>query len=336
MKKYLSLDDVLILPQFSSIKSRKDVDTSVQVAGVTLKLPFISSNMDSVTNARLAQATHEVGAISCLHRFQSIESMVNEYKNSPSTTWVSIGLGEGELERAKALVSASAPIIVIDVAQGASMDVVKQVQALRQMYNNNIAIVVGNFATSLTIKDFNYHLGQYKVDAFKVFIGNGSGCLTSKVTGVGAPTFTTLQDCVSTGENIIADGSISNSGKFAKAIACGAKACMAGKLFAGTTESPGEIVEVNGHRYKHYRGSASLESYVAQGKVADHRTAEGGAYLVPHTGTVKETLQPYDAGLRSSMSYVGAINNQEFVERAEFVEITPQGYIETGLHGKKE
>lgn len=334
MKKYLSLDDVLILPQFSTVKSRKDVETSTSIAGHTLKLPLISSNMDSVTNSKLAHATKEVGATSCLHRFQSVDSMVKEYLDSPSSTWVSIGLGELELQRAEALVNAGASVIVLDVAQGASMEVVNQTRKLREQYKNNVAIIVGNFATQTSIKDFIHYLGSSSIDAFKVFIGNGSGCLTSKVTGVGAPTFTTLQDCVQTGYPIIADGSISNSGKFAKAIALGAKACMAGKLFAGTTESPGEIVDVNGIKYKHYRGSASLESYVVQGKVADHRTAEGGAYLVPHTGSVKDTVQPFDAGLRSAMSYVGAHNNKEFVEQAEFIEITSQGFIETGLHGK--
>lgn len=333
MKKYLSLDDVLILPQFSTVKSRKDVETSTSVAGYTLKLPLISSNMDSVTNANLAHATKEVGSTSCLHRFQTVESMVKQFCDSPSSTWVSVGLGEPELQRAEALVNAGATVLVLDVAQGASMEVVNQTRKLREQYKNNIAIVVGNFATQTSIKDFIYYLGG-GVDAFKVFIGNGSGCLTSKVTGVGAPTFTTLQDCIQTGFPIIADGSISNSGKFAKAIALGAKACMAGKLFAGTTESPGEIVDVNGIKYKHYRGSASLESYVVQGKVADHRTAEGGAYLVPHTGSVRETVQPFDAGLRSAMSYVGAHNNKEFVERVEFIEITSQGFVETGLHGK--
>lgn len=368
MKKCLSFDDVLIEPQFSEIESRIDVDTRVDFCGVTLKVPVISSNMDSVTGPAMAKAMRHHGGIGALHRFCTIEENVEMYKEaiffkSYLDNIVSIGIGEKELERAEALYHAGANIFLVDVAHGASRSVVDQVKELRKLLTLNTKIIVGNFATAKTIRDFKYHLGDHRVDAWKVGIGGGSACLTRVVTGCGLPTLESIIDCSTVGDPIIGDGGIRTSGDFAKALAAGATTVMVGGMLAGCDESPGELVNQFGYTlnqkpdelhemmreaagiqewlkggytpFKKYRGSASKESYEVQGKLADHRTPEGEAFLVPYTGPVANVLQKLDAGLRSSMSYVGANNLTEFRELASLVEITSNGAAENKAHGKQ-
>lgn len=345
MKTLLSFDDVLLTPQFSEIISRKDVDTSTILVGQKLQLPIISSNMDTVTNSLMAFAMAENGGIGALHRFCTIDENVLMFLRSTSIAHpiVSIGLGNEELARAEALYRVGANIFLIDVAHGASQHVVQQTKQLKQLLHHSAQIIVGNFATASSVDDFNYRLG-FKVDAYKIGIGGGSHCSTRVVTGAGWPTLASLLDCSRVGVNLIADGGIRNSGDFAKAMAIrNVKAVMLGRLLAGTDEAPGEIIKVQGYldtastipAYKKYRGSASLESYQVQGKIAEHRTPEGEASLVPYTGPVKNVLQNLSSGLRSSMSYVGAKDIIDFQERVEFVQVTQNGYIESTAHGKK-
>lgn len=345
MKQALSFDDVLIVPQFSTVVSRADVDPTTNFLGEEV-LPIISSNMDSVTGEKMAHAIKNAGAMAALHRFQTIEENVEMYKKSPSNTMVSIGLGDAELERAAALLHAGAYKFLIDVAHGSSIGVVKQTKALRHLVKDAY-IVVGNFATRQSIKDFQYNLGTTKVDAIKVGIGGGSACTTRVVTGCGLPTLHSIMDCSNVDIPIIADGGIRNSGDFAKALAAGATAVMIGKLLAGADESPTKLVTKNNKipeispdhpwaapQFKQYRGSASQESYKVQGKVSTHRTPEGDSFLVPYTGPVINTIQQLEAGLRSSMSYIGATNLNQFREWSELVSITNAGIKESGAHGK--
>lgn len=340
MKESLSFDDVLLTPKFSNVVSRKDVKISTTVANSFLPLPIISSNMDTVTNEVMAKAMSQNGGVGCLHRFQSVEDNIRQYINSQSYPWVSIGLGDAELERAQALYSVGANVFVLDVAHGASMEVVKQTKKLKYNLHPSAKIIVGNFANAKSIEDFNFHLGE-TVNAYKVGIGGGSACLTRVVTGCGNSTFGSILDCASLGLDIIADGGIRNSGDFAKAIAAGAKAVMIGGLLAGTDEAPGEVIwDRDGEYllstgYKKYRGSASHESYEVQNKVAKHRAPEGDSFLVPYTGSVANVLQSLEAGLRSSMSYVGAETILEFQQLAEFIRITGGGIAEGKAHGKQ-
>jgi len=364
MKIALSFNDVLLIPKFSTIKTRKDVLTKVLFLGEEI-LPIISSNMDAVTGPEMIKAMTDLGARACLHRFQSIEDNVKQFVESGKTAYVSIGLGENELERAKALVIAGAKRLVIDVAHGASLAVIEQVAALRDAYGSSIYLIVGNFADIKSIDRFKYHLNPYKVDAWKVGIGGGSACTTRIVTGVGLPTFQSILDCSKVEEPIIADGGIKNSGDFVKALAAGATAVMIGGMLAGTDESSGNSIMRNLSMYpgteilpgdkvfvptgqepftqgcliqrpthKRYRGSASQESYEAQGKTSEWRTAEGESFLVPYTGPVANIIQQLEAGLRSSMSYLGANNLLDFKRNAEFVQITNNGVRENEAHGK--
>jgi IMP dehydrogenase len=351
MELSLSFDDVLITPKFSKISSRKDVDISTKLCSQKM-LPIISSNMDTITSSEMTHAMFNYpnlegpGARGCLHRFWSIEENLKAFKESATQTWVSFGLGAVELERAEALKHAGAITFVLDVAHGASSEVVKQVNNFRDLVGYLPSLVVGNFATGKTIEDFKEAAGEkHDVDAYKIGIGGGSACTTRVVTGCGLPTLASLLSCSRANVNLIADGGMRTSGDIAKSLAVpNVKAVMLGGMLAGTEESSGlttyktenfDGIITTKAICKEYRGSASKESYATQEKLADWRTAEGESFLVPYKGSVKEILQQIDAGLRSSFSYVGANNLKEYQQLAEFVQITNNGVKESGAHGRK-
>lgn len=327
-------DDVLMKTRFSKISSRREVCSRTMFLGQEY-LPIISSNMDSVASKRLIGSMQDEGAQGCLHRFQSIEANLDQLVGLRQYPFASIGVAKEEVERFIALRAAGVRTFVIDVAHGANIEVVEQVKRLNE-YHRDFFIVVGNFDSRRTIEDFLYHLGNKNyVDAFKVGIGSGAGCLTRVVTGCGRPTFASVQDCSVLDYPIIADGGIRNSGDYAKAIAAGARMVMMGKVFAATEEAPGEIIVEGNTTYKLYRGSASHESYVAQNKVASWRTPEGACYKVEVKETVKDVLQRFDAGLKSAMSYLGVDNIDDMQAVAEFIQVTPLGVIENGAHGRE-
>jgi IMP dehydrogenase len=330
---FLTFDDVLLTPKFSRISTRADCSTITKLGKISLDLPVISANMDTITGVKMANAMAEVGGIGALHRFSSIDENVSMF-NSTSNCFVSVGIGEKELDRAKALYNEGARAFIIDVAHAASESVVNFYNNFREFIGSYAHVMVGNFSTADSITAF---INRTKVapDSFKVGIGGGSMCTTRVVTGVGVPTLGSVLDCRRTGRDIIADGGIRNSGDIAKCLAAGAKAVMIGSMLAGTDETPGDIEMFNDVPYKVYRGSASKESYEVQGKVANHRAPEGESTYVPLKGSTKNILQNIKAGIQSSMSYLNAKNLQEFRENATFIEITNNGMIESRAHGKK-
>lgn len=343
MRECLSFDDVLIVPKFSTITSRKNVNLSSNFLGLNLQLPIISSNMDTITEATMASAMALNGGIGALHRFNSIEQNVNQFKSTIGNVFVSIGIGDNEYERALALKEAGATHFIIDVAHGAATHVVEMYDRLREILPENCYIVVGNFATGESIRQFNNHIkSKRKPDAYKCGIGGGSNCSTRVITGCGLPTIASILDCSTNGHITIADGGILNSGDIAKALAAGASMVMIGNLLSGTNETPGEIewsYDETGHLvtpgFKKYRGSASKESYEVQGKISEHRTPEGISRMVACKGPVKDILQQLEAGLKSSFTYVGASDMINFRENAELVRTTNSGAIESTPHGDK-
>lgn len=371
MKKFLTFNDVLINPGFSDIESRGDIDLKHSFLGIENKLPIINANMDTIASPEMVAAMAKSGAIGALHRFNTVERNITDLKQSLvlqtkqnillQRPFVTLGVSDEELERALALYEAGTTRFIIDVAHGATMATVRQYDRLREKIKEYGIIVVGNFANAKTIETFNEKSkSSKKMDAAKVGIGGGSMCSTRIVTGCGVPTLGSVIDSVNSGIPIIADGGFKTSGDICKALAAGAKAVMLGGMLAGTDETPGEIeykevidsvmifvpkdepVE-NAYKTpiykkipvsKKYRGSASKESYEAQGKTANHRTPEGESTMVPYKGPVSDVLQQIEAGIRSSMAYVGARNYDEFREKAELVEITSAGYTESTPHGK--
>lgn len=347
MIESLSFDDVLLEAQFSHVKSRKDVSVAQDFMGYRLGCPIISSNMDTITEATMANAMARLDAVGALHRFSTVAEnaeMFREGSMGGRQPMVSIGLGNLEIERARILAGAGATQFIIDVAHGASMEVVNTYKALRNMYPK-CYIMVGNFANAKGIEDFNYHSGGKLPDAYKVGIGGGSMCTTRVVTGCGMPTFASILDCAKTRRPIVADGGMRNSGDIAKALAAGAHAVMLGGLLAGTEETPGKPIyeyinygefNIKGDPIsKQYRGSASKESYEIQGKTASHRAPEGESTFVDYKGPVQNVVEELIAGVRSAMSYVGAENLQEFREKARFIRVTNAGSAESRAHGVK-
>lgn len=364
LQEALGLDDVLLVPaNMNFISSRANVDTTSKMACKAFKMPVVASNMDTVYSPLLAQELAKAGGVACTHRFCSIEDNITLFKAGIFDTvkpWVSIGVGVSEFERGIALVEAGAETVVIDLANGASIQAVEQFDKLRDKFGYNIGLVVGNFATGSQIKAFISNSSTKGfIDLVKIGLGGGAACTSRLVAGVGLPSFTTIQSCSEAGVPMLFDGGIKQPGDFAKALAAGASGIMMGRNFAATLESPAdkyymdntgavrsheqvlEIVERNGASleginptHKKYRGSASRESYAAQGKEARHRAPEGEAFLVEVTGTVSDLMANFEGGLRSSMTYLNATDLTAFRENASFVKITNNAHRESHAHGR--
>ena len=340
MTNYVAFDDVLLMPKFSTIRSREDCETSSTfganpISGISLDLPIISANMDTITGDKMSRLMSNQGGMGALHRFCTIEENVAMLRNNKHCI-VSFGTGKNELERALTLYDEGAYNFVLDVAHGASQIAVDAYNNFRRnlpKYAYDVHVMVGNFATYYSILEFAKNV-EVKPDSFKVGIGGGSMCTTRIVTGVGMPTLASVIDCVKTGYPIIADGGIRNSGDVAKCLAAGAKAVMIGSMLSGTDETPGDVEMFNDVPHKVYRGSASKESYEVQGKVAKHRTPEGESTYVRCKGTAADVLQNIRAGLLSSMSYLNAVDLNEFRENATFINITSNGMVESKAHGR--
>jgi IMP dehydrogenase len=250
-----------------------------------------------------------------------------------------IGTTKDSLERAAALVQAEVDAIIIDTAHGHSSGVIKTLKEVKKKFSNT-DIVVGNIATS----EAALELLNNGADAVKVGIGPGSICTTRIIAGVGVPQLSAIYDVATAlkGKNIpiIADGGVRYSGDIVKAIAAGAHSVMAGSLFAGVEESPGETIIYNGRKYKSYRGMGSIEA-MQQGsgdryfqdpeEEVSKLVPEGIVARVPYKGILSEVIYQLLGGLRAGMGYCGA-ENIEKLRKAKFVRITNSGVTESHPH----
>ncbi len=249
-----------------------------------------------------------------------------------------IGVGDEAIERAKALVEAGVDLLVIDTAHGHSKKVIETLKKVKSKFD--VDVVAGNVATA----EGTEALIKAGADAVKVGIGPGSICTTRIVAGVGVPQLTAISDCVEVADKygipIIADGGIKFSGDIAKAIGAGAKAVMIGSLFAGTKESPGELILYQGRSYKVYRGMGSLGAMKKgsrdryfQSEIEEKKLVpEGIEGMVPYRGPLADTIHQLVGGLRSGMGYCGAKNIEEMRKKARFVRITSAGLKESHVH----
>jgi len=248
-----------------------------------------------------------------------------------------VGVGRDALARAEALVNAEVDAIVIDTAHGHQDKVVEASRQLRRKYSR-LQVVAGNVGTA----EGALALAEAGCDAVKVGVGPGSICTTRIVAGVGVPQLTAVMECSAALKSrrvpVIADGGIRYSGDVAKALAAGAGTVMMGNLLAGTDESPGEDVLLEGRRYKVYRGMGSLDA-MKKGS-ADRYFQEGSAKLVPegivgrvpYRGSVRDVLFQLDGGVRAAMGFCGAGTMPEFRRKARFVKITGAGLRESHPH----
>jgi IMP dehydrogenase len=263
-----------------------------------------------------------------------------------------IGVTKDTLDRADALVAAHVDMLVLDTAHGHSQGVLDMVEKVRERYPE-VEVVAGNVATAGATRA----LIDRGVDAVKVGIGAGSICTTRVVAGVGVPMITSVAACASAarerGVPVIADGGIRYSGDIVKALAVGANACMIGSLFAGTDESPGEIILYQGRSFKEYRGMGSIgamrkgssDRYFQQQDEFDlearkRQGSDGSDKLVPegiegrvaHKGTVQAMIHQLVGGLRAGMGYCGCGSISELQQDAQLIRVTPAGQREGHVH----
>ena len=248
-----------------------------------------------------------------------------------------VGVTRDTLERVEALKNAGADVIVVDTAHGHSVFVINMVKEIRAAFPD-LQIIAGNVATGKATEE----LIKAGADAIKVGIGPGSICTTRVIAGIGVPRITAIVDSVRAASRydipIIADGGIKYSGDIAKAIAAGADVVMLGNLFAGTDESPGETVILQGRSYKIYRGMGSMGAMV-QGSSdryfqedAQKLVPEGIEGRVPYKGAASETIYQLIGGLRAGMGYCGAVNLEEMKTKTSFIQITNAGLKESHPH----
>jgi IMP dehydrogenase len=251
-----------------------------------------------------------------------------------------IGATGDFLERATALINSRADAIVIDTAHGHSSRVIDAIKLVKKHFPE-VELIAGNVATAEATKA----LIAAGADAVKVGIGPGSICTTRVVTGAGVPQVTAIDECVNaakgSGVPIIADGGIKFSGDFVKAIATGADCVMIGSLFAGTEESPGELILFQGRTFKSYRGMGSIgamkqgssDRYAQEGTVSDSKfVPEGIEGRVPYKGSLADMVTQLVGGLRSGMGYTGCKDIAEMKEKSRFVRITSAGLRESHVH----
>ncbi len=332
----LTYDDVLLQPQYSEIRSRKDIDIGSNLGnGVSLTLPIFSSPMDTITGGRMAAAISIHGGAGIVHRYNTIEEQVLEVINAYEFAGdkvpcigAAIGISGDFLERATALISAGVDFLCIDVAHGHHILMKEALESVRNL-TSDFHIMAGNVATLDGVND----LSDWGANSVRCNIGGGSICSTRVQTGHGLPGLQTIFECSKTDRDvaIIADGGIRNSGDIVKALAAGADAVMCGSLLAGTTETPGSVFEgENGIKFKSYRGMASKEAQMSwRGK---YSSFEGVSSQVPYRGKVASILQDVERGLRSGFSYSGAYSLKELQSKAVFVRQTAAGLGESRTH----
>lgn len=358
VKEGLTFDDVLLIPAESHVLPN-DVDLKVQLtSSLKLNLPFISAGMDTITEHEMAIAMAQAGGLGVIHKNMTIANQANEVKLVKNTEVTSekaavdndhrllvaaaVGVTTDTFERASALIDAGANAIVIDTAHGHSAGVLRKISEIRAKFPN-INLIAGNVATAAGTRAL-YDAG---VDVVKVGIGPGSICTTRVVAGVGVPQITAIYDAANVareyGKTIIADGGIKYSGDIVKALAAGGNAVMLGSMFSGTHETPGQIFEKQGQKFKAYRGMGSVGA-MSQAHGSSDRYFQGGVNeankLVPegvescvtYKGYVKEVIFQLIGGLRAGMGYVGAPDLAALIENAQFVRITNAGLVESHPH----
>ncbi|MBS3085373.1 guanosine monophosphate reductase [Candidatus Pacearchaeota archaeon] len=342
MGKGFSYDDVLILPKYNKILSRKDVDLKTKVSrNIRLAIPLIAANMDTICEAEMAIAIGKLGGLGIIHRYLSIDSQVKEIKKIKSENLIAaaaIGIKD-YLERVPKLIESGLELLVLDIAHGHSKYAGKTLDWIKKNYPQ-VDVMVGNIAT----KDAAHYFFSKGADAIKVGVGPGAMCTTRIMSGAGVPQITAIMEAYEETQGRIplcADGGIRNPGDLTKAIGAGADTVMVGSIFSGTEETPGEIIEKDGCQFKKYRGMASYDATIRRlsidGKTDEEIiSVEGESTLVKYQGPVQEIIKKFLGGLASGMTYTGCCSIEDLRGKADFIEISSAGMNESIAHGVKK
>lgn len=352
----ITFDDVLLIPAHSQVLPHEVSLQTRLTPTITLNIPFVSAAMDTVTEAPLAIALARLGGLGFVHKNLSIAAQakqVAQVKQAQASevdypqacvdaqgrlrVGAAVGASQDVLERVQALVDAGVDVVTVDSAHGHSQGVIDAVKCIREAFTE-LPLIGGNIVTAEAAHD----LVEAGANTVKVGVGPGSICTTRVVAGVGMPQLSAinavLQYCEHHNIPLIADGGIKYSGDVVKALAAGADVVMIGSLLAGTEESPGEVFELHGQRFKTYVGMGSLAAMERGSKdryfqqTATKLVPEGIEGRVAYKGPVADVVHQLCGGLRSGMGYCGTPTVDALKQDGRFVKITAAGLKESHPH----
>ena len=345
----LTYDDVLLLPDASDVVPSEVETHTYLTRRIKLEIPLISAAMDTVTESPMAIAMAKLGGIGIIHRNLPIDDQVTHaklVKGAGLLVGAAVGVGDDGFARAQSLIEVGVDVIVVDTAHGHHRAVLDAISRIKDSFPNQ-EIIGGNVATRAGAQA----LINAGADAVKVGVGPGSICTTRVIAGVGVPQITAIMEvakaCKKADVPLIADGGLQHSGDIAKAIVSGADSVMLGSLLAGCDESPGELLESNGKKYKRYRGMGSLGAMQSRGEAKsfskdrymqddvlseDKLVPEGIEGKVAYRGPVAGVVHQLVGGLRSGMGYAGAPDIATLQKRGRLIQITSAGLQESHPH----
>lgn len=337
MQTALTFDDVLMVPNYSSIESRSEVSIKSKLDNkIELDLPLVSAPMDTVTEEEMILSLHKYGSLGIVHRYNTIEQQSKIVKSCAAKGVKNIGAAIGVtgdfFERAIQLVKSGANVICVDVAHGHHKLMKDALNKLRGSFGSELHIMAGNVATKEGFQD----LANWGANSIRVGIGGGSICSTRLQTGFGVPNLSAIFDCVQSEAyytnkaKLIIDGGIKTSGDMVKAYAAGAHFVMVGSMLAGTEQAPGNLILEGGEKYKVYRGMASRE---AQMDWRNKSTSpEGISTVIKHKGSVEQILEDISGNIKSGLSYAGVKDLKSLPGSVTFIQQTSAGQNESFTH----
>lgn len=331
----LGFKDVMIRPKRSTLKSRSEVSLEqnfkfLHSTANWTGIPIMAANMDTVGTFEMAQVLAKEKLFTAIHKHYTLEQWNNFLQNVTPDFYdyiaISTGTGKDDFAKIGTIITANPLLkfICIDVANGYSEHFVQFLKQTRKQYPDKV-IIAGNVVTGEMVEE----LLLAGADIVKVGIGPGSVCTTRVKTGVGYPQLSAIIECADAahglGGHIISDGGCKTPGDVAKAFGAGSDFVMLGGMLAGHTESGGELIEINGEKFKQFYGMSSttaMDKYV--GGVAEYRASEGKTVKVPFRGNVIQTILDILGGIRSTCTYVGASRLKELTKRTTFIRVSEQ------------
>ena len=326
----LDFNDVLILPKRSEYSSRSEVSLErtfrFKYSPYTWTgVPIMVSNMDTTGTIEMALELQKHKVLTCLHKYYTAENLIDKDLDLDYIA-VSTGIGDKDLENLDEIMRQINPkFICIDVANGYMTKFIERCREIRDKYPLKI-LIAGNVCTQQGVLEL---VVEGKVDIVKVGIGSGSCCTTRKQTGIGMPQMSAVVECADTAHgldaHIISDGGLQVVGDFAKAYGAGADFVMSGSMFAGNTESGGELIEESVKKYKVFYGmSSSTAMNKYSGGIAHYRSSEGKTVKIEYRGDVRNTILDIQGGIRSTMTYIGAKKIKDIPKCTTFIRVNRQ------------
>ena len=331
----LDFNNVLIRPKRSTICSRSEVDLMREFKFRNCKsktwkgIPIISANMDTTGTFEVYESLKEHNIITALHKFYTKDDFVKyqeTHKLDPNMFMVSSGISSNDFTKLCEIMSVvDCNWICVDIANGYIDTFINFCKRVRSEFPDKI-IVAGNVVTRELVEQLILDGG---VDIVKVGIGPGSACTTRLKTGVGMPQLSAVMECADAAHgvngHIISDGGITCPGDMAKAFGAGADFVMMGGQFAGHDQNPGDIIDIDGKKYKQFYGmSSDVAQQTHYGKMEKYRSSEGRVLKIPYKGDLNNTVLDFLGGIRSTCTYINAKNIKQMPKCTTFMRVSQQ------------